>query len=479
MTGIVCLDQEDGLLFNGRRQSRDRVVTEKILSMTEGKPLWMSAYSRRIFPEDAPVCVAEDLVGKLEELAESARKDAEQVESAQEELEREEAAQKKPWQQPGEAAFCLIEEAVNLENEMIDEWIVFRTCGQDKKFQARAEEIMKKEKWSKRHSSGFRKWLITVLLAISVLMTGYSVLKETGDVLLDQAKAWMEEGIDGARDEAGDDGDVASDKKCGGTSAAETPEDGFWGTEIPVYQGKAWIELNNNVPLFTKKDYSTKSFETYGELDSLGRCTTAYANVGQDLMPTKERESISQVKPTGWQKSEYDGIDGKFLYNRCHLIGYQLTAENANEKNLITGTRYLNVTGMLPFENMVADYVNETKGHVLYRVTPVFYQDELVARGVKMEGWSVEDNGEGVCFNVFVYNVQPGISICYADGTSSRIAQEETTDPSAQKIYGNRRSKIYHCPGQAAYEEMKDSPNLVIFDSEEQAQAAGYRKAVR
>ena len=196
-------------------------------------------------------------------------------------------------------------------------------------------------------------------------------------------------------------------------------------------------------------------------------------------MPTKERESISQVKPTGWQKSEYDGIDGKFLYNRCHLIGYQLTAENANEKNLITGTRYLNVTGMLPFENMVADYVKETKGHVLYRVTPVFYQDELVARGVKMEGWAVEDNGESVCFNVFVYNVQPGISICYADGTSSRIAQEETADPSAQKIYGNRRSKIYHCPGQAAYEEMKDSPNLVIFDSEEQAQAAGYRKAVR
>lgn len=359
---------------------------------------------------------------------------------------------------------------------------------------------MKKEKWSKRRSSDFRKWLITVLLAISVLMTGYSVLKEAGDVLLDQAQAWMEEKIDGTRDEAEEDSATASDGKNGGSpgmasgtqsdkkgagerngdiSAAETPEDGFWGTEIPAYQGNAWIELNNNVPLFTKKDYSTKSFETYGELDSLGRCTTAYANVGQDLMPTKERESISQVKPTGWQKSEYDGIDGKFLYNRCHLIGYQLTAENANEKNLITGTRYLNVTGMLPFENMVADYVKETKGHVLYRVTPVFYQDELVARGIKMEGWSVEDNGESVCFNVFVYNVQPGISICYADGTSSRIVQEATADPSARKIYGNRRSKIYHCPGQAAYEEMKDSPNLVIFDSEEQAQTAGYRKAAR
>ena len=248
---------------------------------------------------------------------------------------------------------------------------------------------------------------------------------------------------------------------------------------IPEYSGDPYVVVNNNVPFFSKEDLKAEAFESYGDLDSLGRCTVAYSMVGTETMPTQERGNIGQVKPTGWHAVKYDNVDGKYLYNRCHLIGYQLTAENANEKNLITGTRYLNVTGMLPFENMVADYVKETKGHVLYRVTPVFYQDELVARGIKMEGWSVEDNGESVCFNVFVYNVQPGISICYADGTSSRIAQEETTDPSAQKIYGNRRSKIYHCPGQAAYEEMKDSPNLVIFDSEEQAQAAGYRKAVR
>ena len=246
-----------------------------------------------------------------------------------------------------------------------------------------------------------------------------------------------------------------------------------------VYQGEPYVVINDNTPVFNDADFTTISFESYGELDELGRCTTAFANIGKDIMPTEKRGAIGEVKPTGWQTAKYDSVDGKYLYNRCHLIGYQLTGENANEKNLITGTRYLNVDGMLPFENMVADYVKETKGHVLYRVTPVFYQDELVARGVKMEGWSVEDNGESVCFNVFVYNVQPGISICYADGTSSRIAQEETADPSAQKIYGNRRSKIYHCPGQAAYEEMKDSPNLVIFDSEEQAQAAGYRKAVR
>ena len=262
---------------------------------------------------------------------------------------------------------------------------------------------------------------------------------------------------------------------CG--TAAPAPS--FDLEDIPEFSGEPYVVLEDNRPNFPEEEWSAEPFEEYSPLDSLGRCGPAYACVGLETMPTEERGSIGQVKPSGWQTAKYDNVDGKYLYNRCHLLGFQLTGENANEENLITGTRYLNVEGMLPFENMVADYVKETKRHVLYRVTPVFYQDELVARGVKMEGWSVEDNGESVCFNVFVYNVQPGISICYADGTSSRIAQEETADPSAQKIYGNRRSKIYHCPGQAAYEEMKDSPNLVIFDSEEQAQAAGYRKAVR
>ena len=151
-------------------------------------------------------------------------------------------------------------------------------------------------------------------------------------------------------------------------------------------------------------------------MDSLGRCGAAEANVGQDLMPTEKRGNIGSVKPTGWHTSKYDFIDGQNLYNRCHLIGYQLAAENANKQNLITGTRYLNVTGMLPFENMVADYVKETDNHVLYRVTPIFDGTDLVARGVLMEAWSVEDNGEGICFNVYCYNVQPGVEIDYATG---------------------------------------------------------------
>ena len=180
----------------------------------------------------------------------------------------------------------------------------------------------------------------------------------------------------------------------------------------------AYIEVNNNKPEFKPADISTSSFETYSELDDLGRCGVAYACIGVDLMPTEERGSIGSVKPSGWQSIKYDVVDGKYLYNRCHLIGYQLTAENANEKNLITGTRYLNVIGMLPFENMVADYIQETNNHVLYRVTPDFHGDELVARGVKIEAYSVEDNGSGVSFNVYCFNIQPGVIIDYTNGNS-------------------------------------------------------------
>ena len=197
-------------------------------------------------------------------------------------------------------------------------------------------------------------------------------------------------------------------------------------------------------------------------------------------MPTGERGKIGHIKPTGWHTVKYDSVDGKYLYNRCHLIGFQLTAENANEKNLITGTRYMNVEGMLPFENMVADYIKETGFHVLYRVTPVFEGDDLLAKGVQMEAYSVEDQGEGICFHVFVYNVQPGIFIDYATGESRRSDVPETQQEAAQTlIRGNTRSKIYHCPGQAAYEEMADSKNLILFSSEEEAIEAGYRKAKR
>ena len=188
-------------------------------------------------------------------------------------------------------------------------------------------------------------------------------------------------------------------------------------SNIPDYDGtSAYAVIDRNQPSFTEDEYTTDSYEYYSDLDSLGRCGVAEANVGQDLMPTEARGNISSVKPTGWHSSKYDFVDGKSLYNRCHLIGFQLTGENANEKNLITGTRYMNVEGMLPFENQVADYVASTGNHVLYRVTPAFVDTELVARGVEMEAYSVEDQGRGVCFHVYCYNVQPGVKIDYATG---------------------------------------------------------------
>jgi DNA-entry nuclease len=197
---------------------------------------------------------------------------------------------------------------------------------------------------------------------------------------------------------------------------------GFASVEgIPDYSGKAYVELNGNIPEFTEAEKVTKSYEKYAELDSLGRCGVTVACVGKDIMPTEDRESISSVKPTGWINNKYDTdlVDGGYIYNRCHLIGFQLTGENANKNNLITGTRYLNIEGMLPFENMVADYVKETGNHVMYRVTPIFVGKNLLASGVKIGGWSVEDNGDGICFNVFAYNVQPGISINYATGDNA------------------------------------------------------------
>ncbi|MBQ2916802.1 MAG: DNA/RNA non-specific endonuclease [Clostridia bacterium] len=190
---------------------------------------------------------------------------------------------------------------------------------------------------------------------------------------------------------------------------------------IPEFSNEPYVVLNDNKPEFTEEDFNKESFEEYSELDYLGRCGPAFAKVGIDTMPTEERGEIGMVKPSGWKTIKYDSVDGKYLYNRCHLIGYQLTAENANERNLITGTRYMNVQGMLPFENMVAEYVRETKNHVLYRVTPIFEGENLVASGVQIEAKSVEDNGEKICFNVYVYNNQPGITIDYSNGESSLI----------------------------------------------------------
>lgn len=187
---------------------------------------------------------------------------------------------------------------------------------------------------------------------------------------------------------------------------------------IPAYDGKAYVAVNNNEPFFTDSDMTTTAFENYSDLDSLGRCGVAYANICKEIMPTEKRGKIGMIKPSGWHTVKYDVIKDRYLYNRCHLIGYQLAGENANPKNLITGTRYLNVEGMLPFENLVADYVNNTGNHVLYRVTPMFSGSNLVANGVLIEAKSVEDNGGGILFNVYCYNVQPGVGINYENGDS-------------------------------------------------------------
>ena len=189
-------------------------------------------------------------------------------------------------------------------------------------------------------------------------------------------------------------------------------------TDIPPYEKYSYVIINNDEPLFDASEMVTQSYEFYSELDALGRCGYAMACVGRDLMPTEDRENISSIKPSGWVQAQYDIVEGNNLYNRCHLIGFQLTGENANERNLITGTQFLNTKCMLPYENLIADYVKETGNHVLYRVTPIYEGDNLVASGVQVEGWSVEDHGESISFHTYLYNVQPGVIIDYATGES-------------------------------------------------------------
>lgn len=210
-------------------------------------------------------------------------------------------------------------------------------------------------------------------------------------------------------------------------SASDTTIQTLSVDEIPAYSGQAAIEINQNVPGFTESDYTTEAFEQYSPLDGLGRCGIAYACVGEEIMPTEERGAIGMVKPSGWHTVKYDFVDGKYLYNRCHLIAYMLSGENANTENLITGTRYMNTEGMLPYENQVADYVHDTGNHVLYRVTPLYEGDNLVASGVEIEASSVEDKGKSLSFHVYCYNVQPGVTIDYATGDSA-LAEDLATE---------------------------------------------------
>ena len=244
--------------------------------------------------------------------------------------------------------------------------------------------------------------------------------------------------------------------------------------EVPEYDGVPYVEINDNEPEFTEAELTTESYEEYSELDPLGRCGTAEACIGEDLMPDGEREDISEVEPTGWENREYDIVDGGYVYNRCHLIGFQLSGENANKENLITGTRYMKTEGMLPFENMVAEYVQETDNHVMYRVTPVFEGDDLVASGVQMEAESVEDDGAGICFNIYVYNVQPEIIIDYSTGANwadTDSGNEKTADisaaddsdaengedqePKEQTYILNKNTKKFHKPECSSVDDIK------------------------
>lgn len=253
-------------------------------------------------------------------------------------------------------------------------------------------------------------------------------------------------------------------------------------SDIPEYSGEPYIEINGNEPDFDQDQITDKSFEEYSQLDSLGRCQEAEASIGEDLMPTEERGSIGQIKPSGWHTVKYDNVDGKYLYNRCHLIGYQLTAENANEENLITGTRYMNVEGMLPFENMVADYIKETGNHVMYEVTPVYDGDDLVASGVHMEGYSVEDEGEGISFNIYAYNVQPGIEIDYATG-ESREAEDSAGDSSNETQEGeyviNTNTGKFHRPDCSSVEDIKPENKKEYTGSREELTKQGYEPCGR
>ena len=251
--------------------------------------------------------------------------------------------------------------------------------------------------------------------------------------------------------------------------------------EVPQYSGSPFVELNDNQPGLSEEEFTTESFESYSPLDSLGRCGTAYACIGQDLMPTQDRESISEVHPTGWQTAKYDFVDGGYLYNRCHLIGFQLTGENANEENLITGTRYMNVEGMLPFENMVTDYIKETGNHVIYRVTPIFEGENLVASGVTMEAISVEDDGEGICFSVYVYNVQPGVEIDYQTGeswesgeesSSSQLSQVSATEEEHYIL--NTKSQKFHLPECSSVDDMSESNKKEYYGTREELIEQGY-----
>lgn len=325
-----------------------------------------------------------------------------------------------------------------------------------------------------------RKWLLGVIAAVSLAVTacqGADVASGAG-AASDIAQAAGNILGDLAESKASGAGSDQSGKSDSGSSKTSGSSGTLQLSDIPEYSGSPYVAVNGNVPYFSESDLTDVSFESYSDLDALGRCGVAYASVSTDTMPTEKRGSIGEVKPTGWHNKKYDFVDGKYVYNRCHLIGYQLTGENANEKNLITGTRYLNVEGMLPFENMVADYVKETGNHVLYRVTPIFTGDDLVADGVEMEALSMEDDGEGISFHIFAYNNQPGISINYATGDST-LSESSGTMTDQQEYVMNTSSMKFHLPSCSSVSSIKDENKATYQGPREDLIAEGYEPCGR
>lgn len=292
------------------------------------------------------------------------------------------------------------------------------------------------------------------------------------EVLLPEEDAKADQGTDSA----------TKDKSKGNQTREGTKKDApqaeapyqFSLKDVPRFSNSPYVELNGNQPVF-EDTTTTKAFETYSGLDKLGRCGVAFANICPELMPETDRAPIGLVKPSGWHSVKYDIVDGLYLFNRCHLIGYQLAGENANPCNLITGTRYLNVEGMLPFENMVGDYVKETGNHVLYRVTPVFVKKELVPRGVQMEAWSVEDEGEGICFNVWCYNNQPGVTIDYATGESALTKEKKDSSVVKTTYILNTKQKTFHLGSCSTLHSIKEENKKKCRSSREDLIAKGFK----
>lgn len=264
---------------------------------------------------------------------------------------------------------------------------------------------------------------------------------------------------------------ITADKSAPTTHEPPVTED------LPAYSQELYSVIADNEPSFTPEQLQAEPYEYYSELDDLGRCGYAMACLSEELMPDEERTGIGHVRPSGWHTVKYDFVDGKYLYNRCHLIGFQLAGENANEKNLITGTRSFNVSGMLPFENMVADYIQETGNRVLYRVTPVYEGNNLVASGVVMEAKSVEDQGEGICFHVYVYNVEPGVTIDYATGES--WLDEAYFQTAGEEYVLNRNSKRFHKPDCGEIDNIKPENRETVIQSRDLLIAEGYKPCTR